>query len=83
MATLSMTAWSMRTRLLFPGVFACAVVVAAAAGSQALGSDARAAGILKTQLRELATVGLKPVALMAGETAFLALLVIAMVRWAA
>lgn len=37
---------------------------------------------MKTQLNELATVGLKPVLLMLGETAFLAVLVLAMLRWA-
>jgi uncharacterized membrane protein YadS len=35
---------------------------------------------MKTQLGELATVGLKPVVLMVGETVFLALLVISIVR---
>jgi uncharacterized integral membrane protein (TIGR00698 family) len=41
------------------------------------------AGIgMKTQLRELVTVGLKPVVLMVGETAFLAALVLALQRWA-
>jgi uncharacterized integral membrane protein (TIGR00698 family) len=40
------------------------------------------AGIgMKTQLRDLATVGLKPVVLMLGETAFLAILAIALIRW--
>jgi len=40
------------------------------------------AGIgMKTQLKELATVGLKPVALMIGETAFLAALTLALMRW--
>ena len=37
---------------------------------------------MKTQLRELVTVGVKPIALMLGETAFLALLVLALLRWA-
>jgi len=36
---------------------------------------------MKTQLRDLATVGLKPVLLMLGETVFLALLVLALQRW--
>ena len=36
---------------------------------------------MKTQLRELMTVGLKPVALMVGETAFLAILVLALLYW--
>lgn len=36
---------------------------------------------MKTQLRELATVGLKPVALMVGETVFLIGLVLAMMHW--
>jgi uncharacterized membrane protein YadS len=41
------------------------------------------AGIgMKTQLRELVTVGLKPVVLMVGETAFLVALALAMLRWA-
>jgi uncharacterized integral membrane protein (TIGR00698 family) len=40
------------------------------------------AGIgMKTQLKELATVGLKPVALMIGETVFLAVLALALMRW--
>jgi uncharacterized membrane protein YadS len=40
------------------------------------------AGIgMKTQLKELATVGIKPVALMIGETAFLVALALAMMRW--
>jgi uncharacterized integral membrane protein (TIGR00698 family) len=40
------------------------------------------AGIgMKTQLKELATVGFKPVALMIGETVFLAALALAMMRW--
>ncbi|HSB23903.1 MAG TPA: putative sulfate exporter family transporter [Burkholderiaceae bacterium] len=55
----------------------------------ALGGDlsrwclvAAIAGIgMKTQLRELAAVGIKPVALMFGETVFLAALVLAMMRW--
>ncbi len=55
----------------------------------ALGSDASRwflvaaiAGIgMKTQLKELATVGIKPVALMIGETVFLAALALAMMRW--
>lgn len=42
------------------------------------------AGIgMKTQLRELATVGLKPVVLMVGETVFLAALALALLRWTA
>jgi len=36
---------------------------------------------MKTQLRELVAVGLKPVALMVGETVFLAVLAIALLRW--
>ncbi|WP_062482406.1 YeiH family protein [Variovorax boronicumulans] len=41
------------------------------------------AGIgMKTQLRELVDVGLKPVVLMVGETAFIAALVLALLRWA-
>ncbi|MEK7345385.1 MAG: putative sulfate exporter family transporter [Pseudomonadota bacterium] len=41
------------------------------------------AGIgMKTQLKELASVGLKPVLLMLGETIFLAALVLALLRWA-
>ncbi|MBC5786141.1 putative sulfate exporter family transporter [Ramlibacter sp. USB13] len=40
------------------------------------------AGIgMKTHLKELATVGFKPVALMVGETLFLALLALALLRW--
>ena len=37
---------------------------------------------MKTQLRDLAAVGLKPVLLMVGETVFLAVLVIVLLRWA-
>jgi uncharacterized integral membrane protein (TIGR00698 family) len=37
---------------------------------------------MKTQLKELATVGVKPVLLMLAETVFLALLVLALLRWA-
>ncbi len=41
------------------------------------------AGIgMKTQLRELVTVGIKPIVLMVGETVFLAVLVLAALRWA-
>ncbi|HEY5324766.1 MAG TPA: putative sulfate exporter family transporter [Caldimonas sp.] len=36
---------------------------------------------MKTQLKELAAVGLKPVVLMFGETLFLAALVLALLRW--
>jgi uncharacterized integral membrane protein (TIGR00698 family) len=36
---------------------------------------------MKTQLRELVTVGWKPIGLMIGETLFLAVLVVAMVHW--
>jgi uncharacterized integral membrane protein (TIGR00698 family) len=36
---------------------------------------------MKTQLKELATVGIKPIILMVGETAFLAVLVLLMMRW--
>ncbi len=36
---------------------------------------------MKTQLKELATVGLKPIVLMVGETLFLAGLVLLMLRW--
>ncbi|AMO25025.1 putative sulfate exporter family transporter [Ramlibacter solisilvae] len=40
------------------------------------------AGIgMKTQLKELVTVGFKPIALMLGETIFLALLALALLRW--
>jgi uncharacterized integral membrane protein (TIGR00698 family) len=35
---------------------------------------------MKTQLRELATVGIKPIVLMLGETVFMALLVLAMMQ---
>ena len=42
------------------------------------------AGIgMKTQLKELVTVGLKPVALMIGETVFLAALTLALMHWLA
>jgi uncharacterized integral membrane protein (TIGR00698 family) len=37
---------------------------------------------MKTELKQLASVGLRPVALMIGETLFLALLVLALMRWA-
>lgn len=41
------------------------------------------AGIgMKTQLKELTTVGIKPIVLMLAETGFLAALVLAMLRWA-
>jgi len=36
---------------------------------------------MKTQLKELATVGIKPIVLMVGETLFLAGLVLLMLRW--
>jgi uncharacterized integral membrane protein (TIGR00698 family) len=36
---------------------------------------------MKTQLKELATVGIKPILLMVGETVFLAVLVLALLRW--
>ena len=36
---------------------------------------------MKTQLKELATVGWKPIALMIGETVFLALVVMAWLHW--
>jgi uncharacterized integral membrane protein (TIGR00698 family) len=36
---------------------------------------------MKTQLKELATVGIKPIVLMVGETIFLAVLVLLMMRW--
>jgi uncharacterized membrane protein YadS len=37
---------------------------------------------MKTQLKELASVGIKPIVLMVGETVFLAVLVYALIRWA-
>ena len=37
---------------------------------------------MKTELKQLVTVGIRPVALMIGETLFLALLVLALMRWA-
>ena len=37
---------------------------------------------MKTQLKELATVGIKPVLLMLAETVFLAVLVLGLLRWA-
>ncbi|HTT09892.1 MAG TPA: putative sulfate exporter family transporter [Burkholderiaceae bacterium] len=37
---------------------------------------------MKTQLRQLSTVGIKPIVLMVGETVFLALLVLALLHWA-
>ena len=36
---------------------------------------------IKTELKQLVSVGLRPVALMIGETVFLALLVLALLRW--
>ncbi len=59
------------------------------AAVQAFGNDASRwclvaaiAGIgMKTQLKELATVGFKPVALMIGETVFLAALALTLMRW--
>lgn len=36
---------------------------------------------MKTQLKELATVGIKPILLMVGETVFLVLLVLLLLRW--
>ena len=36
---------------------------------------------MKTQLKELATVGIKPIVLMVGETIFLAVLVLLLLRW--
>ncbi len=59
------------------------------ANAVALGNDvsrwclvaAVAAIGMKTSLRDLATVGLKPVLLMLGETAFLAVLVLLMMHW--
>ncbi|MNE99178.1 hypothetical protein D3C80_1978150 [compost metagenome] len=36
---------------------------------------------MKTQLKELAKVGFKPIALMVGETVFLVLLVLALMHW--
>jgi uncharacterized integral membrane protein (TIGR00698 family) len=37
---------------------------------------------MKTELKELVSVGVRPVALMIGETLFLALLVLLLMRWA-
>jgi uncharacterized membrane protein YadS len=37
---------------------------------------------MKTQVRELASVGLKPVLFMVSETVFLAVLALALLRWA-
>jgi uncharacterized integral membrane protein (TIGR00698 family) len=81
---------------LLPG-FAVAFFVLACVNStgwlpqpvQALGNDmsrwalviAISALGMKTQLRELAAVGLKPIALMLGETVFLAALVLLLLRW--
>ena len=36
---------------------------------------------MKTQLKELTSVGIKPVALMVGETVFLAALVLGVLKW--
>lgn len=76
---------------------AFALLVAANSGGwipqpvQSAGNDvsrwflvAAIAGIgMKTHLKELATVGFKPVALMLAETLFLALLALALLRWLA
>ncbi len=58
--------------------------VSAAGGQLSQGClvAAMAAIGMKTQLRALATVGLKPVLLMVGETVFLALLVLGLLHWA-
>ena len=37
---------------------------------------------MKTQLKELSTVGIKPIVLMVGETIFLAVVVLLLLRWA-
>ena len=40
------------------------------------------AGIgMKTQLKELASVGIKPIVLMVGESVFLVVLAVALLRW--
>ena len=45
-------------------------------------SSPRSARIgMKTQLKELATVGIKPIVLMIGETVFLAALTLALMHW--
>jgi uncharacterized membrane protein YadS len=36
---------------------------------------------MKTHLKELSAVGIKPILLMVGETIFLAVLVLALLRW--
>jgi uncharacterized membrane protein YadS len=36
---------------------------------------------MKTELRQIVSVGFRPVALMIGETVFLAVLVLALLRW--
>jgi len=36
---------------------------------------------MKTQLKELASVGIKPILLMVGESAFLVVLVLALMHW--
>jgi uncharacterized membrane protein YadS len=36
---------------------------------------------MKTQLKELAAVGIKPILLMVGETVFLVVLVLLLLRW--
>jgi uncharacterized membrane protein YadS len=59
------------------GWLPAAVPQAGQAASRALLVTAIAAIGMKTQLKELATVGWKPVALMCGETLFLAALVMA------
>jgi uncharacterized membrane protein YadS len=38
---------------------------------------------MKTQLKEVIGVGIKPIALMIGETLFLAALVLGLLRWGA
>lgn len=78
----------------FAVVFALLVVVNSTgwlpAGTASLGGDisrwclvAAIAGIgMKTHLKELVSVGIKPVLLMVGETVFLAVLVLALLKWA-
>jgi len=36
---------------------------------------------MKTELKQIVSVGFRPIALMIGETVFLALLVLALMRW--
>jgi len=63
------------------GIFPASVQAAGNELSRACLITSIAALGMKTRLKELATVGFKPVALMVGETALLAALVIGYLEW--